>query len=60
VVGVLEEGDGGCGGRTPLDDIIDRSYSVLAAGALTGIDDTITSDGANHDPDVFPFLASPN
>jgi hypothetical protein len=59
-VGALPEGDGGCGGRTPLDDVILRSYSVLAAGTLTGIDDTITEDGADHDPDVFPFLAAPN
>lgn len=59
-VGALAEGEGGCGGRTPLDDVIERSYSVLAAGVLTGIDDTITSDGADHDPDTFPFLASPN
>jgi hypothetical protein len=59
-VGVLGAGDGGCGGRTPLDDVIERSYSVLAAGVLVGIDDTITGDGADHDPDTFPFLASPN
>jgi hypothetical protein len=57
VLGVVE--DGGCGGRTPNDDVIDRSYSVLAAGALTGIDDTITADDATHDPDTFPFLAAP-
>lgn len=59
-VGALEAGDGGCGGRTPLDDVILRSYSVLAAGTLTGIDDTITEDGADHDPNTFPFLAEPN
>lgn len=51
--------DGGCGGRTPNDDVVDRSYSVLAAGILTGIDDTITADDATHDPDTFPFLAAP-
>jgi predicted small lipoprotein YifL len=50
---------GGCGGRTPNDDVIDRSYSVLAAGILTGVDDTITEDDAEHDPNVFPFLAAP-
>ncbi|MCB9615495.1 MAG: DUF4331 family protein [Sandaracinus sp.] len=57
VLGVVE--DGGCGGRTPNDDVIDRSYSVLAAGILTGVDDTITTDDATHDPDTFPFLAAP-
>lgn len=51
--------DGGCGGRTPNDDVIDRSYSVLAAGILTGIDDTITEDDAVHSATTFPFLAAP-
>jgi len=60
VVGAVPAGMGGCGGRTPLDDVIARSYSVLAAGALAGVDDTITSDGAPHDPNTFPFLAPPN
>jgi len=59
-LGVLGEGEGGCGGRDPNNDVIDRSYSVLAAGILTGVDDTITEDAANHDPDVFPFLADPS
>lgn len=49
-----------CGGRTLTDDVIERSYSVLAAGLLVGVDDTITSDGAAHDNDTFPFLAPPN
>jgi hypothetical protein len=51
--------DGSCGGRTPAYDVIERSYSVLAAGVLIGVDDTITEDDAEHDPDVFPFLAEP-
>lgn len=58
-VGALKAGEGGCGGRTPLDDVIDRSYSVLAAGILTGVDDTITKDDADHDPTTFPWLAAP-
>lgn len=58
-VGALPEGEGNCGGRTPLDDVIGVTYSVLAAGALSGIDDTLTSDGAAHNPAVFPFLARP-
>jgi hypothetical protein len=58
-LGALESGDGGCGGRTPLDDVIERSYSVLAAGTLTGVDDTITEDDADHDIETFPWLAEP-
>lgn len=57
---VLQPGQGGCGGRTPKEDVIERTYSVLAAGALSGIDDTVESDGKPHDKDVFPFLAAPN
>jgi len=32
---------------------------VLVAGALGGIDDGVGSDDAEHDIDVFPFLAEP-
>ncbi len=59
VVGALPAGDGGCGGRMPADDIIDRSYSVLAAGVLTGVDDTITADDCSFSA-TFPFLCAPN
>ena len=49
-----------CGGRTPLYDTIDVSYSVLAAGALAGVTDGIDRDA---DPPAsltaFPFLAEP-
>jgi hypothetical protein len=51
--------DGTCGGRTPAYDVIETSYSVLAAGVLSGVDDGITEDDAEHDPDTFPFLAEP-
>lgn len=59
-VGALTEGMGGCGGRTPNEDVVERSFSVLAAGTLTGIDDLVTGDDGNHSVDVFPFLAGPN
>jgi hypothetical protein len=59
VAGAVNAGDGKCGGRTPSDDVIERSYSVLAAGALAGVDDTITADDATVS-DTFPFLAAPN
>jgi hypothetical protein len=49
-----------CGGRTPLYDTIDRTYSVLAIGALGGV-----TDGVDHDANgaastsTFPFLLPP-
>jgi len=58
VVGAVGAGDGKCGGRTLTDDVIDRSYSVLAAGVLTGIDDTITA-GDCTPTSTFPFLCAP-
>lgn len=59
IVGAIEAGDGGCGGRTPSDDVIERSYSVLAAGQLSGIDDTIEGDDGNQSSS-FPFLGPPS
>ncbi len=50
---------GAAGGRQPGYDAIERSYSVLAAGALDGIDDGVELDDAEHDADNFPFLAGP-
>jgi hypothetical protein len=58
-LGVVEPGEGDCGGRTPLDDVIERSYSTLTTGDLTGIDDTITVDDEAHSASAFPFLAAP-
>ncbi len=49
-----------CGGRTPLEDTIDTTYSVLAAGALSGVDDGVPSDSDGHASlTVFPFLDQP-
>ncbi len=50
-----------CGGRTPLEDTIDITYSVLAIGALSGVTDgiPIDGDGAASLTD-FPFLDQPN
>lgn len=50
---------GGGGGRAPGLDVIARSYSVLAAGVLSGVDDGVSRDDETHDKDVFPFLAEP-
>ncbi|MEM1416472.1 MAG: hypothetical protein AAGH15_16295 [Myxococcota bacterium] len=57
-LGVLP--DGGAGGRRPTDDIIERSYSVLVAGVLDGIDDGIPTDDAPQSDTAFPFLAAPS
>lgn len=49
-----------CGGRTPLEDTIDVSYSVLAAGALSGVTDGVPSDAdGTASLDSFPFYAPP-
>jgi hypothetical protein len=58
-LGVLMPGQGSGGGRVPGDDVVERSYSVLVAGQLGGYDDLVECDDAEHDIDVFPFLASP-
>lgn len=56
-LGVLPNMD--CGGRTLAYDVIETSYSVLAAGALTGVDDTIKiSESAKGT--TFPYLAVPH
>jgi hypothetical protein len=49
-----------CGGRRLGYDVIQTSYSVLAAGALTGVDDAVSADadGNIHSAD-FPFLGAP-
>jgi hypothetical protein len=59
VVGAVMPGQGAGGGRQPGDDVIARSYSVLAAGALSGIDDGVDKDDTTPTPTVFPFLAAP-
>ena len=50
-----------CGGRTPLEDTIDTTYSVLAIGALTGVGDGVPVDADGHASlTAFPFLDTPN
>jgi hypothetical protein len=58
-LGALDPGQGSGGGRAPGDDVVERSYSVLVAGRLGGIDDGVESDDEQHDIDAFPFLAAP-
>ncbi len=56
--GIVPNAD--CGGRTPLYDTIDVTYSVLAIGALSGVGDGIAADdNPGHSATVFPWLATP-
>jgi len=50
-----------CGGRALSYDVIDTSYSVLAAGALSGVGDDINADGDGniHSNTAFPFIGAP-
>lgn len=57
-----------CGGRTPVHDVVDFSYSVLGAG-VAGFDASMNfapriGDGASAHTDVstdtFPFLGAPH
>jgi len=47
-----------CGGRKPEYDVIDISYSVLAAGALSGVNDGVANDSTFLAS--FPYLAAAN
>jgi hypothetical protein len=50
-----------CGGRTPLHDTIDVTYSVVAVGGLTGVGDGIAVDAdGTASLTVFPYLDAPN
>lgn len=57
VLGVVSEG--GCGGRTPNYDVVDRSYSVLINGSLGDLGDEVDADSDTHSITTFPFLAAP-
>ncbi len=57
VLSVVSEG--GCGGRTPGHDVIDRSYSVLINGSLGDFGDAVASDSVAASETTFPFLAAP-
>lgn len=55
--GALDNND--CGGRRLADDVIETSYSLLAAGLLSGVDDTIAADPVKTAADAFPYLSGP-
>jgi hypothetical protein len=48
-----------CGGRKLDYDVIDTSYSALAAGAFSGVGDGIAAD-ADTKGAAFPYLAAPH
>jgi len=48
-----------CGGRAPTYDVIDVTYSAVAAGGVSGVGDGVDADDATHSDSVFPFLAAP-
>jgi hypothetical protein len=53
---VLHNSD--CGGRKPEYDVIETTYSALAAGMLTGVDDGVTNDSTFKAS--FPYLGDAN
>jgi hypothetical protein len=60
VAGAVEPPLGVGGGRVPGEDVIARSYSLLATGNFqAGVDDGVPADDATHNPNTFPFLAAP-
>ena len=50
-----------CGGRTPLYDTIQVTYSAAAIGKFAGVTSGVTKDGdGTASVTTFPFLAAPN
>jgi hypothetical protein len=49
-----------CGGRTPTENVIDETYSLLVAGAPAGITNGVTKDADTGPGATFPFLGAPN
>lgn len=47
-----------CGGRTPSMDVIETTYSVVAAGSPNGVNDGVTADDVAASTS-FPFLGVP-
>ncbi|MEM7645656.1 MAG: hypothetical protein AAF203_01990 [Pseudomonadota bacterium] len=50
-----------CGGRAPTYDVMNVTYSVVAAGGLSGVDDGVdqTDDDSGLSNTTFPFLDAP-
>ena len=45
-----------CGGRTPLHDVVDLSYTLFAGDPMTPISDGVAEDSVTASLDVFHFL----
>ncbi len=58
-IAVVEEGVGACGGRTPEDDVIETTLSLLISGELEGIDDGVEGNDLEFS-NSFPFLPPPH
>lgn len=59
-IGLLTQTDPtGCGGRRPVDDVIETTYSATAIGAPIGFDDGVDAPAGLH-PETFPYLADPH
>lgn len=64
----LAPNNGDCGGRTPVEDVIDSTYQVLVTGticalssAVCGINDGVAVDGEGAaNATTFPFLGAAN
>ncbi|MBK6515632.1 MAG: hypothetical protein IPM79_04690 [Polyangiaceae bacterium] len=56
---LLNAPNDGCGGRRPVDDVIDITYSALTVGGVSGVGDGIPAPADLH-PETFPFLAEPH
>jgi hypothetical protein len=65
----LTTNNGDCGGRTPLEDTIKETYSLLVIGKPTGITDGLATNGSTGlgsesdgtpSATAFPFLAGPH
>jgi hypothetical protein len=48
-----------CGGRKLSYDVVDESYSLLAAGQLSGVTDGVAPDADTNGAE-FPYLANPH
>jgi hypothetical protein len=48
-----------CGGRALKYDVIDTTYSIVAAGLPSGVTDGISADPTKTAATAFPYLATP-
>jgi len=49
----------GCGGRRPIDDVIDITYTLVATGGTVPFGDAVDAPAGLH-PETFPYLAPPH